>query len=223
MARAIDAGVPKMRIEEAAARTQARIDSGQQTIVGLNKYRLERKEQVEVLKVDNSAVREAQIARLSELRAHRDPRRVHETPRRSPSARKRATATCSSWPWPPRAPTPPSAKSAPPWNASGPPPGRHPHHLGVYSSEMGEDSKMIQQVRDAVDAFARREGAAAHPDRENGQDGHDRGQKVVSTPSPTWASTSISAALPDPGPRPPARPSRTTSMWPRSAAWPPVT
>jgi methylmalonyl-CoA mutase len=72
MTKAIEAGLPKLRIEEAAARTQARIDSGQQTIVGINKYPLAKEDHLEVLKVDNTAVREAQIARLRELRAERD-------------------------------------------------------------------------------------------------------------------------------------------------------
>src|SRR5512136_750428 len=72
MAKAVESGVPKMRIEEAAARAQARIDSGIQTIVGTNKYRLEKEEPLEILEVDNSAVREAQIKRLAELRAGRN-------------------------------------------------------------------------------------------------------------------------------------------------------
>src|SRR5690606_20339286 len=72
MARAIEAGIPKMRIAEAAARTQADIDAGVQTIVGVNKYVLERENPVKVLKVDNQAVREAQVRRLTELRANRD-------------------------------------------------------------------------------------------------------------------------------------------------------
>jgi methylmalonyl-CoA mutase len=73
MAAAIEAGVPKGRIEEAAARTQARIDSGRQTVVGVNKYRLDREEPLDVLKVDNSAVLAAQLAKLERLRAERDP------------------------------------------------------------------------------------------------------------------------------------------------------
>jgi len=72
MARAIGTGIPKMRIEEAAARKQARIDSGRETIVGINKYRLAKEAPIEILEVDNSAVRESQIARLKELRANRD-------------------------------------------------------------------------------------------------------------------------------------------------------
>src|SRR3954471_22506172 len=76
MTPAIPGGIPKLRIEEAAARTQARIDSGQQTVIGVNKYRPAADEQINVLKVDNSAVREAQVASLKALRAERDPARV---------------------------------------------------------------------------------------------------------------------------------------------------
>ena len=72
MAKAIEAGIPKARIEEAAARTQARIDSGRQTIVGVNKYRLAEEADIDVLKVDNASVREQQVARLQQLRADRD-------------------------------------------------------------------------------------------------------------------------------------------------------
>ena len=72
MAKAIESGLPKMRIEEAAARTQARIDSGLQTIVGTNKYRLEKEEPLEILEVDNSSVRDSQIKRLEKLRAERN-------------------------------------------------------------------------------------------------------------------------------------------------------
>ena len=68
MAKAIESGIPKMRIEEAAARAQAKIDSGNQVIVGTNKYRLEKEDPLEILEVDNSAVRESQIARLKKLR-----------------------------------------------------------------------------------------------------------------------------------------------------------
>ena len=72
MAKAIEAGIPKMRIEEAAARTQARIDSGRQPVIGVNKYQLENEDDLEVLKVDNKSVREQQIAKLERLRAERD-------------------------------------------------------------------------------------------------------------------------------------------------------
>ena len=72
MAKAIETGIPKMRIEEAAARTQARIDSGEQKIIGLNEYRLEKEAPIDILAVDNTAVRESQVKRLQELRANRD-------------------------------------------------------------------------------------------------------------------------------------------------------
>ena len=76
VAKAIESGIPKLRIEEAAARTQARIDSGEQTIVGTNKYRLEKEDPIDILEVDNTAVREAQIRRLHELKANRNQAEV---------------------------------------------------------------------------------------------------------------------------------------------------
>src|SRR5205823_5579448 len=76
MAKAIEAGLPKLRIEEAAAKTQARIDAGVQAVIGVNKYRPETERPVEVLKVDNSAVRRLQIEKLTRLRRERDPREV---------------------------------------------------------------------------------------------------------------------------------------------------
>ena len=76
MAAAIETGIPKMRIEEAAARTQARIDSGNQKIIGVNEYRLDHEDPIDILEIDNTAVREEQVARLKELRAHRDEKAV---------------------------------------------------------------------------------------------------------------------------------------------------
>jgi len=78
MAKAIEAGLPKLRIEEAAAKTQARIDAGAQSVIGVNKYRPEREAPIDVLKVDNSAVRQLQIDKLARLRRERDPRAVDE-------------------------------------------------------------------------------------------------------------------------------------------------
>src|SRR5699024_9824602 len=72
MAKAIETGIPKMRIEEAAARTQARIDSGNQTIIGVNKYRLEKEDPIDILDVDNTEVRRQQIERLTQLKTTRD-------------------------------------------------------------------------------------------------------------------------------------------------------
>ncbi|WP_290396711.1 methylmalonyl-CoA mutase family protein, partial [uncultured Bacteroides sp.] len=76
MAKAIETGLPKMRIEEAAARTQARIDSGKQTIVGINKYRLDHEDPIDILEVDNTEVRKEQCARIEDLKAHRDEEAV---------------------------------------------------------------------------------------------------------------------------------------------------
>ena len=78
MAAAIETGIPKMRIEEAAARTQARIDSGNQKIIGVNEYRLAHEDPIDILEIDNTAVREEQVARLKDLRAHRDEKAVQE-------------------------------------------------------------------------------------------------------------------------------------------------
>ena len=78
MAKAIETGLPKMRIEEAAARTQARIDSGVQTIVGVNKYRLAKEAPIDILEIDNTAVREEQVARLQDLRGKRDEAAVQK-------------------------------------------------------------------------------------------------------------------------------------------------
>lgn len=82
MAAAIETGIPKMRIEEAAARTQARIDSGAQKIIGVNEYRLAHEAPIDILEIDNTAVREQQIARLKDLRAHRDEAAVQEALKR---------------------------------------------------------------------------------------------------------------------------------------------
>jgi methylmalonyl-CoA mutase len=108
MTKAIDEGIPKLRVEEAAARTQARIDSGRQPVIGVNKYRLDEDERIEVLKVDNAAVRAQQIEKLRRLRAERDEAACQERPERpdrrrgrGPGALRRRTAwraTCSPWP-----------------------------------------------------------------------------------------------------------------------------
>ena len=183
MTKAIEAGLPKLRIEEAAARTQARIDSGQQTIVGINKYRLDREDDLEVLKVDNTAVREAQIARLRELRAERDDGAL--TPKLEAltkcaetgegnllelaidAARHRATVGEISdalervW-------------------------GRYQATIrsieGVYRSEVGKDSEAVDRVRARSDEFLSKHGRRPRIlVAKMGQDGHDRGQKVIAT------------------------------------------
>jgi methylmalonyl-CoA mutase len=94
MTKAIESGMPKLKIEESAARKQARIDIGKEVIVGVNKYKLAEESQIETLDIDNTAVREAQIARLKKLRADRDESVVRRPLRRSPGWLNRVQATC---------------------------------------------------------------------------------------------------------------------------------
>jgi len=183
MAKAIEAGIPKLRIEEAAARTQARIDSGQQTIVGVNKYRLDNEPPVDVLKVDNAAVRASQIAKLKRLRAERDQGAVDnalaalEAAARSgegnllalgvEAARAKATVGEISL----------ALEKA--W-------GRHVAEIraisGVYKREVGVNSEMITRVHDKVAAFEEADGRRPRIlVAKLGQDGHDRGQKVIAS------------------------------------------
>ncbi|MGF1457005.1 MAG: methylmalonyl-CoA mutase [Alphaproteobacteria bacterium] len=183
MAKAIEAGIPKMRIEEAAARTQARIDSGRQTIVGVNKYRLDEPEQVDVLKVDNTSVRAQQIAKLERLRGERNEGEVTyalqaitkaaETGEGNllglavDAARVKATVGEISM-------------------AMEKVFGRHTAQIraisGVYSSEVGEQSESVGKVRDLIEAFVQDEGRRPRIlIAKMGQDGHDRGQKVIAT------------------------------------------
>ncbi|UVS81805.1 methylmalonyl-CoA mutase [Actinokineospora sp. UTMC 2448] len=181
MAQAIDAGIPKLRIEEAAARTQARIDSGRQPVIGVNKYRLAEDEQIDVLKVDNAGVRAQQIAKLERLRAERDPAAVesalHALTRAADgdgnllelaidAARAKATVGEIS-------------------DALGKVWGRHSAQIrtisGVYRDEVGRSST-VDSARAVVDAFAEAEGRRPRIlVAKMGQDGHDRGQKVIAT------------------------------------------
>ena len=182
MAKAIEAGVPKLRIEETAARRQARIDSGQETIVGVNKYRLAQEAALDILEVDNSAVRQAQIDRLTRLRAERDETRVQTTlgalsaaaangganllALAIEAARARATLGEIS-------------------NAMERAFGRYQAVIRsisrVYSSEYS-DTEQIARVRALADAFAQHEGRRPRIlVAKMGQDGHDRGAKVVAT------------------------------------------
>ncbi len=182
MAAAIAAGLPKLRIEEAAARTQAQIDSGRRVIVGVNRWVPENEPPVEVLKIDNRAVREAQLARLRALKADRDElalRRTLDALTRAAetgegnllelsieAARKRATVGEI------------TAALEKVW-------GRHVAPIravsGVYASEMATAEK-VQKVRRMVEAFAALEGRRPRIlIAKMGQDGHDRGQKVIAT------------------------------------------
>jgi methylmalonyl-CoA mutase len=181
MARAIDAGIPKLRIEEAAARTQARIDSGRQPVIGVNKYRVDEDEHVEVLKVDNDGVRAQQLEKLRRLREERDSGAVEDALRRLTAAATgggnllelavdaaRAKATVGEI----------SEALEKVW-------GRHSGQIrtisGVYREEVGK-SENVDKVRARVEKFAEAEGRRPRIlVAKMGQDGHDRGQKVIAT------------------------------------------
>ena len=182
MAKAVESGVPKMRIEEAAARTQARIDSGVQTIVGTNKFRLEKEDPLETLEVDNSAVSESQIKRLALLRSERNEAECQATldaithcvstgegnllELAVEAAAKRATLGEISY-------------------ACEKIVGRYKAVIqtisGIYSSEYKSD-KDLTDAKALVARFAEKEGRQPRiMVAKMGQDGHDRGAKVVST------------------------------------------
>ncbi|MEV6540298.1 methylmalonyl-CoA mutase [Streptomyces sp. NPDC051665] len=182
MAKAIDAGIPKLRIEEAAARTQARIDSGRQPVIGVNKYRVETDEEIDVLKVDNSSVRTQQIEKLRRLRAERDEQAtqdaLHALTRAADegtgnllelavdAARAKATVGEIS-------------------DALEKVYGRHASQIrtiaGVYRTEAG-DSPSVERTRTLVSSFEEAEGRRPRIlVAKMGQDGHDRGQKVIAT------------------------------------------
>ncbi|MDQ3125797.1 MAG: methylmalonyl-CoA mutase [Pseudomonadota bacterium] len=181
MAKAIEAGVPKMRIEEASARTQARIDTGQQTVVGVNRYLSDAVDDIPMLKVDNAAVLAAQIDKLKRLRAERDEAKTQAALDALTTGAKgdanllelsvqaaRAYATVG--------------EISDALEAAF---GRHVAMVktarGVYAREAGNDPK-ISRARDMVAAFVDNDGG---PPRiliaKLGQDGHDRGQKVIAT------------------------------------------
>jgi methylmalonyl-CoA mutase len=183
MAKAIENGIPKLRIEEAAARTQARIDSGRQTVVGVNRYKTNEDEAIDVLKVDNSAVREAQIEKLRKLRAERDESTCQAALDALTRAARagdgnllalsvdaaRARATVGEI----------TAAMEQVFD-------RHVAEIraisGVYGGEMGESSESVKHVRSAVKTFEAREGRRPRIlIAKMGQDGHDRGQKVIAT------------------------------------------
>ncbi|CAM3151222.1 methylmalonyl-CoA mutase [Saccharomonospora xinjiangensis] len=183
MARAIDAGIPKLRIEEAAARTQARIDSGRQPVIGVNKYRVgaEDDTELDVLKIDNAGVRAQQLDKLRRLRAERDEAATQDALRRLTSGAEgdgnllelaidaaRAKATVGEI----------SEALEKIW-------GRHSGQIrtisGVYREEVGR-SAGVEAARQRVEAFAEAEGRRPRIlVAKMGQDGHDRGQKVIAS------------------------------------------
>lgn len=182
MAKAIETGLPKMRIEEAAARTQAKIDSNKQVIVGVNRYRLEKEDPIDILDIDNTAVRKAQIERLRALRANRNEAEVKaaleaitecvKTGKGNllelavDAAKKRASLGEISF----------ACESVV---------GRYKAVIrsvsGVYSSEVGGD-EVFEKARALARRFAEVEGRQPRiMVAKMGQDGHDRGAKVVAT------------------------------------------
>ncbi|GAB4115763.1 MAG: methylmalonyl-CoA mutase [Roseiflexaceae bacterium] len=182
MAKAIATGLPKLRIEEAAARRQARIDSGQETIVGVNKYRVAEQSEIPILEVDNTAVRQAQIARLERLRAERNPERaraaLHALSEAAASGQGNLLALAIEAA---RA----RASLGEISNAMEQAFGRHQAETrsiaGVYSNSFGE-SQAIREVRALTDQFAEREGRRPRIlVAKIGQDGHDRGARVIAT------------------------------------------
>jgi methylmalonyl-CoA mutase len=183
MTKAIEKGLPKLRIEEAAARTQARIDSGRQAIIGVNKYPLEREESLEILKVDNTAVREAQIARLRELRAERNPADVKQKLEALTQAAQRnegnllALAIDAA-----RAKATVGEISEALEKVFGRYEATVRSISGVYSSEAGKDAQGIARAREKADEFLAKHGRRPRIlIAKMGQDGHDRGQKVIAT------------------------------------------
>ncbi|MFE6614456.1 methylmalonyl-CoA mutase [Amycolatopsis sp. NPDC057786] len=181
MAKAIDAGIPKLRIEEAAARTQARIDSGRQPVIGVNKYQVTDDEQIDVLKVDNAGVRAQQLEKLRRLREERDEDATQDALRRLTAGAQsdgnllalaidaaRAKATVGEI----------SDSLEKIW-------GRHAGQIrtisGVYREEVGK-TENVEQARELVEKFAEEEGRRPRIlVAKMGQDGHDRGQKVIAT------------------------------------------
>jgi methylmalonyl-CoA mutase len=182
MAKAIEAGVPKLRIEEAAARTQARIDAGEQTVVGVNKYQIDNDTKIDILKVDNSAVRAKQIEKLARLRAKRDSIQCQAMlDKLSQVARTgegnllaaavdaaRAKATVGEI----------SLALEKVWS-------RHVSKMRVVKGIYGaaaKDTHKLERAKRAVAAFREADGRApCILVAKIGQDGHDRGQKVIAS------------------------------------------
>ncbi|MCU0673415.1 MAG: methylmalonyl-CoA mutase [Myxococcota bacterium] len=185
MTKAIEEGLPKLRIEEAAARTQARIDSGKQPIVGVNVFPLEKEEPIPVLKVDNAAVREAQIARLRELRASRDEAEVKRTLEAMTNAAGREGADAGNLLALAIDAARAKATVGEMSDALEKVYGRYEATLrsisGVYTSEASDDAtvtKARQRAEKFLDDHGRRPRILV---AKMGQDGHDRGQKVIAT------------------------------------------
>jgi len=182
MAKAIEAGIPKLRIEEAAAKTQARIDAGNQSVIGVNRFKALYERPIDVLKVDNSAVRAAQIDKLNRLKAERDPQAVEAalnalTEGAKGNANLLALSVAAA-----RAKATVGEISFALEKVFG----RHKASIkaisGVYRREVGASNDKARHVESQIAAFRENEG---RPPRvllaKMGQDGHDRGQKVIAS------------------------------------------
>ncbi len=182
MTKAIEAGIPKLRIEEAAAKTQARIDSGHQSVIGVNKYPPTAEEHIEVLKIDNSAVRAAQIDKLNKLKAERDPAALKDALDALTRAADRGNGNLLELAIDAaRAKATVGEISAAMEQVYG----RHTATIktitGVYKREVGMTGA-VERVREAVEAFEQAEGRRPRIlVAKIGQDGHDRGQKVIAS------------------------------------------
>ncbi|WP_437397173.1 methylmalonyl-CoA mutase [Flagellimonas lutimaris] len=188
MTKAIEKGIPKMRIEEAAAKKQARIDSGQDIIVGVNKYRLENEDDLQILEVDNAKVRKQQMARLDEIRNSRDSEAVEKALEDIRVASKKAMEN-NSYRGNLLALAVEAAKqratlgeiSDAMESAFGRYRAKIQSFTGVYSKEIKND-KSFENARKLADKFAEQEGRRPRiMVAKMGQDGHDRGAKVVAT------------------------------------------
>ncbi len=182
MTKAIEEGIPKLRIEDAAARRQARIDSGKETIVGLNKYRLEQEDPLDILDIDNSAVRESQIRQLEKLRAERDSGEVR---RRLESISEAAAGGTGNLLELAVEAAKARATLGEISDALEKVYGRYTAQIrsisGVYAREFGHHPTM-DKVAALVEEFEQREGRRPRiMIAKMGQDGHDRGAKVVAT------------------------------------------
>lgn len=204
MTKAIEAGIPKLRIEEAAARKQARIDSGQDIIVGVNKYRLEKEDPITTLEVDNQTVRRSQIERLNTLKAERDSAKVAEALANLTAAAKDFSDSNKNWNEDSESGSRDSsilgntnllalAVEAARWRATlgeisdalevvfGRYKAQIKSFSGVYSKEIKDDSS-FRKARELADKFAEQDGRRPRiMIAKMGQDGHDRGAKVVAT------------------------------------------
>ncbi len=184
MTKAIEAGIPKMRIEEASARKQARIDSGEDTIVGVNKYRLDKEAPIDILEVDNTAVRLSQIERLQNIKANRDSKAVELALKNLTNCAKTGNGNLLEL----------SVKAAKVRATLGEisdaveeASGRYKAVTrtisGVYSGEYNSEKNMsVKKAIELTDEFAKEEGRRPRiMIAKLGQDGHDRGAKVVAT------------------------------------------